>query len=206
MKTKFLTNLGIVVCMLFLFTHCAQEESSSKSAPVQKSAEIPCDTCVYGKPGIIKPEKTDMSFKVDVAETEYFQPFQYDLKHSYGLLGRLGKVTKDSIQQASFSILEVGECDRYTIKSVRWERMIPKDSVDYQHLIIFGIEKGAPSKNDRIVTINPNVQYRVGDVARVMIQSESDPRINLPNAGQGSHFTYIFPPFDCPIRLINTNK
>jgi hypothetical protein len=201
MKIIFSQKILLLLVFTLLFNCQSKEE---KSEPTQIATQDVCDDCKFGKDFILKPEHSDLSFKVDISEKTNFQPFQYDLLHSYGILGRIDEVENDTLKKISFGLLDVGDCDRYKIVDAHWEKMKAEDSVNYHHYLFFNIEKITPTEKERIVTFTPNVPIHKNEVVKINITSKSDPRINLPNTSSfGNSFAYVFPPLDCPIKLID---
>ncbi|WCO02698.1 hypothetical protein [Psychroserpens ponticola] len=170
-----------------------------------KLCNVECDDtqtdCTYCEPckgeevrEINMPLNSDLTFKINSADTSNFQPFQYDILNSYGILGQiyLDENNSKKISKIDFELLEVGKCNRWKIESVSYLKDSNGHNIEYK--INKYHENGTPNHAD----LNTSFEFEIGDDFNIRITSDDDPRIVTPAEG-------IYPPFICFGKIVDIN-
>lgn len=224
MKTK--TPLLLLILIVLTFNSCvskSQYDQVNNQLTVcneeLSSLSFNCESCKFEKPPKPRlPENTDLSINFDVTNSYSFQTMQYDLLNGYGIVGKVTDSNDDGIDKMIFSTYEVGTCDRYYIKDVTNEKLTQEDiDLGFKYKFKFRINNKtlAGNHSQKNPTLYEKLTLNPSNKIRIIVTSDNDPRIinskkELEIATENAaadmkesfkNFDFIFPPFDCPVRV-----
>lgn len=217
MKTNTIKTLALLLFLLSSFLGYKLYQKNQQS-----------ESCKYGKERRINaPSNRDLTFNLKTDENKNFQPIQYDILNSYGILAHVESYT-DSIQtinKINFDLLDIAECDRFYIERVIYNPNYSDPLLMGRNkeliFIINKYDENDDGKEDylEVLKFDPN-----NDIFKVTVLSRNDKRItgadliksdidftklNINNSNFNQTYfnkfldehNNIYGEFDCPLKI-----